>query len=262
LSRTYDNLRYEKYDFIARITIDRPAALNSLDRHTLGELDRAFGEAREDASVRVIVLTGSGEKAFASGADIRELSRLDEEGGRRMAEAGQATLDRIEQLGKPVIAAVNGYALGGGCELAMAASIRIASERAVFGQPEVRLGLIPGYGGTRRLPRLVGRGRALEMLLTGENLTAAEALRIGLVDRMVPASELMSEAGALADRIAANAPLAVGRCLEAVGRGLEMSSGEGLALEARLFGLCCGTEDMKEGTRAFLEKRVASFKGR
>ena len=262
MTRAYDNLLYEARDGMAFVTIDRPRALNALDRKTLGELERAFRAAGSDVSVRVVVLTGSGDKAFVAGADIRELARLSGVEGREFASAGQAVFDRIESLGKPVIAAVNGYALGGGCELAMSCSLRISSENAVFGQPEVRLGLIPGYGGTQRLPRLVGRGRALEMLLTGETVTAATALSIGLVDRVVPAAELMSEVGALAARIMRSAPLAVSYCLEAVNRGLGMSLADGQQLEADLFGKCSETEDMTEGTRAFLEKREARFRGR
>ena len=261
MSQTYDNLRCETRGGMAFVTIDRPAALNALDRKTLDELRRAFEATRADSSVGAAVLTGAGPRAFAAGADIRELTGLSETEGRRLAASGQAVLDLIENLGKPVIAAVNGYALGGGCELAMAATIRVAAEHAVFGQPEVRLGLIPGYGGTQRLPRLIGRGRALEMLLTGETVTAAEAWRIGLVNRVVPAAELLSRAESIAAGILSNAPIAVRYCMEAVHRGLGTSLAGGLQLEADLFGRCCATADMKEGTRAFLEKRAAHFKG-
>jgi enoyl-CoA hydratase len=262
VSRSYENLGYESRDGMAVVTIDRPRALNALDRQTIQELGAAVEAADRDSSARVVVLTGSGDKAFAAGADIRELESLSGDEGRQFSEAGQAVFSRIEALGKPVIAAVNGYALGGGCELAMACTLRVSSESAVFGQPEVRLGLIPGYGGTQRLPRLVGRGRALEIMLTGETVTAQTALRIGLVDRVVPAADLMAEVEALASRIMAGAPLAIGYCLEAVRRGLDMDFAEGEQIEAALFGKCCRTEDMKEGTRAFLEKRAARFKGK
>lgn len=259
----YENLRYEtREENVAVVTIDRPRALNALDRKTLGELSQAFVTAGSDDAVRIVVVTGSGDKAFAAGADIRELAALSEPEGRQFAAAGQAVFDRIESLGKPVIAAVNGYALGGGCELAMACSIRIASASAMLGQPEVSLGLIPGYGGTQRLTRLVGPGRALEMLLTGDPVTAERALEIGLVDRVVVGDRLMSEVMALADRILRNAPLAVRYCLEAVNRGMNTDLVLGQQIEAELFGRCFGTEDMKEGTEAFLGKREAQFRGR
>ena len=253
MSRTYANLQFEIRNHVAFVTIDRPHALNALDRKTLGELDSAFGTMSGDSAVRVVVLRGAGDRAFAAGADINELGGLDEAGGAAFAREGQRIFARIESFPKPVIAAVNGYALGAGCELAMACSFRVASENAVLGQPEVRLGLIPGYGGTQRLPRLVGRGRALCMLLTAEYVPADEALRIGLVDRVVPLQELDSQVDGLARGIVRNAPIAVAACLEAAGEGME--------LEARLFGKCCGTSDMKEGTRAFLEKREATFRG-
>ena len=257
----YENLVYEVRDSIAFVTIDRPKVRNALNAQTVAELRQAFGEAKNDAAVRVVILTGGGEKAFVSGADINEMAVQTPVPGKEWALSGQATFNFIEELGKPVIAAVNGYALGGGCELAMACSFRIASDNAVFGQPEVKLGIIPGYGGTQRLPRLVGKGRAMQILITGEVVTAEEASRIGLANQVVPQAELISAAEALARKIIANAPLAVQFCLEAVNRGVEMTQAEGQFLEATLFGLCCATEDMKEGTRAFLKKRGANFKG-
>jgi enoyl-CoA hydratase len=209
-----------------------------------------------------VIITGSGEKAFIAGADINELATQTPVAGKEYSLSGQGIFDAIENLGKPVIAAVNGFALGGGCELAMACTFRIASENAVLGQPEVKLGIIPGYGGSQRLPRLVGKGRAMQILLTGEMVSAADALRIGLVNQVVPQAELLATAEAIAAKIIANAPLAVKFVLEAVNRGVEMTQAEGQFLEATLFGLCCATEDMKEGTRAFLEKRAANFKGK
>lgn len=258
----YDNLRYEADGGLAVVTIDRARALNVLNEHTLSELGQVFEAAGEDAAVRVVILTGSREGAFAAGADIRELATLDRARGEAYARAGQAVFDRIWNLGKPVIAAINGYALGGGCELALACTVRIAADNARLGQPEVRLGLIPGFGGTQRLPRLVGRGRALQLLLTGEPVTAASALQLGLVDRVVPEADLMSEARRMAESILQSAPLAVIRCLEAVREGARLDLADAQRLEARLFGECCGNEDMKEGTRAFLEKREARFQGR
>ena len=251
----YQNLLYSTLDGIATITINRPAVRNALNTATLDELRAAFDVVREDSAVRVVIVTGSGEKAFVAGADISEIAPLasaDPALGEAFAHHGQQVFNVIESLGKPVIAAVNGFALGGGCELAMACTIRIASENAVFGQPEVKLGIIPGYGGTQRLPILVGKGRALEILLTGEMISATEAFRIGLVNRVVPLPELQSTAEAVAKKIMANAPQAVRSCLQAVNLGLD---------EAALFGACCTTEDMSEGTKAFLEKRAPHFKG-
>jgi enoyl-CoA hydratase len=216
---------------------------------------------RQEPGVRAVIVTGAGDKAFVAGADIGELAAQTPAGGRDQARRAQHVLDLIEHLGKPVIAAINGYALGGGCELAMACTIRLAADTATLGQPEVNLGLIPGYGGTQRLPRLVGAGRALELLLTGDRITAAEALRIGLVNRVVPAAALMGEALALAAMLAAKAPIAVRYILDAVGSGVEMPLPAAQAFEATLFGLVSATEDMREGTRAFLEKRPAAFKG-
>jgi enoyl-CoA hydratase len=246
----FENLTYETNAAIAYVTVNRPAVRNALNAATMRELRSVFQQIEAADDLRVAILTGAGDKAFVAGADINELANADKE----YSSAGQAIFDSIENLGKPVIAAVNGYALGGGCELAMACAFRIASENAVFGQPEVKLGIIPGYGGTQRLSRLVGRGQALQLLLTGDMIPAAEALRIGLVNQVVPQRELLPTAEAIAKKIMANAPLAVKFCLDAVDRGMEV--------EATLFGLCCATEDMKEGTKAFLEKRAPIFKGK
>jgi enoyl-CoA hydratase/carnithine racemase len=258
----YQNLLYSTTDSIALIVINRPEVRNALNAATLDELRNAVERVHGDSGIRGVIITGAGEKAFVAGADIREIAGLTAEEGERFARRGQAVFDSIETLGKPVIAAVNGYALGGGCELAMACTLRVASENAVFGQPEVKLGIIPGYGGTQRLPRLAGRGPAMEMLLTGETISASEALRVGLVNHVVPLSELRSASEILAKKIMAHAPQAVRFCMESVHRGLDMSLAEGQAEEARLFGKCCATEDMKEGTGAFLEKRAPEFKGK
>jgi len=258
----YENLLYEKRDPVALITLNRPKVLNALNRRTLEELDACVREVIADEAVRVAILTGAGEKSFVAGADINELAQLTPVAGRDYGLYGQSVLDRIEAAPKPFIAAVNGFALGGGCELAMACHLRIASENARLGQPEVKLGIIPGYGGTQRLARLVGKGRALQLVMSGEPIAAEQALKIGLVNEVVPLPDLIPEAEALAKKIAANAPLAVRFALEAVNRGLEMPLAEGLYLEATLFSLCCTTEDMKEGTKAFLEKRPAKFTGR
>jgi len=258
----FENLLYEKRNGIAYVAVNRPEKLNALNRKTMDELHDCFQGIERDDEVRVVILTGAGEKAFVGGADLNELAVQTPVEGKELSVRGQKILDLIEHLGKPVIAAVNGYALGGGCELALACTIRIASENARLGQPEVRLGLIPGYAGTQRLPRLVGRGRALEMVLSGEPVSAAEAYRIGLVNQVVPAQDLIAAAEKLARKILANAPLAVKFALEAVNHGLEMTQAEGQFLEANLFGLCCTTADMKEGTRAFLEKRPARFTGK
>lgn len=258
----FDNLLVERDGPVAVVTINRPTKLNALNGATLDELERAFTELGSDSAVRVIILTGAGEKAFAAGADIGELAVQTPVSGRAHAARGQRLLDLIEHLGKPVIAAINGYALGGGCELAMACTLRIAAETARLGQPEINLGILPGYAGTQRLARLVGRGRALELLLTGAQISAEEAWRIGLVNRVVPADRLMADARALAAELAAKAPVAVRYILDAVARGLEMPLAEAAAYEAALFGLVAATEDMREGTRAFLEKRKPDFKGR
>ncbi|HEY6357690.1 MAG TPA: enoyl-CoA hydratase-related protein [Vicinamibacterales bacterium] len=258
----FENVLVEQDGAVLVVTINRPKVLNALDARTLAELDEAFGEAARRDDVRVVVLTGAGEKSFVAGADINELSVQTPVGGREHARRGQALFNRIEHLGKPVIAAVNGFALGGGCELAMACTLRLASSAARFGQPEINLGLLPGYAGSQRLPRLVGRGRALELLLTGMQISAEEALRIGLVNRVVPAAELVTEARTLAQAIAAKAPIAVRYILEAVAGGLEMSLADAQDYEATLFGLVSTTDDMREGTKAFLEKRKPEFKGR
>jgi len=259
---TYTTLLFEKRDGIAQVTINRPEKLNALNRSVMDELHACFEGMAKDDEIRAVILTGAGEKAFVAGADIRELAVQTPLQGKETSLFGQRILDSIEHLGKPVIAAVNGYAFGGGCELAMACTLRIASENARFGQPEVKLGIIPGYAGTQRLARLVGKGRALEIILTGEAITAHEAYRIGLVNQVVAAQDLVTAAETLARKIMVNGPLAVKLALEAVNHGMEMTQREGEFLEATLFGLCCTTEDMKEGTRAFLEKRPAKFVGR
>jgi enoyl-CoA hydratase/carnithine racemase len=259
---TLENLLYEKKGPIAYVTLNRPRVLNALNQRTWENLRTAFEDAREDAQVRGVILTGAGDKAFIAGADISELAHVTAVEAEKSSSYGQAVLDLIENLGKPVIAAVNGFALGGGCETAMACTIRVASENAKFGQPEVTLGLIPGGGGTQRLPRLVGKGRALQLILSGEIINAQEAYRIGLVNEVVPAGDLMTRAEAILKRIFSNASLAIKYSLEAVNKGLETSQAEGLSLEASLFGLCAGTEDKKEGTSAFLEKRKPQFQGR
>jgi len=258
----YENLLVERDGGVLTITINRPKVLNALNAATLAELDQEIAIARDDAAVKAIILTGGGEKSFVAGADINELAVQTPVGGREHARHGQSLFDRIERLGKPVIAAVNGFALGGGCELAMACTMRIAADTAKFGQPEINLGLIPGYAGSQRLPRLVGRGRALELLLTGNQISAEEAHRIGLVNKVVPAASLQAEAKTLATLLASKAPVAVRYILEAVAGGLEMKFADAQDYEATLFGLVSTTEDMREGTKAFLEKRKAEFKGR
>jgi enoyl-CoA hydratase/carnithine racemase len=258
----FSNLMLDRKDSIAYLTVNRPKVLNALNIATLEELGMAFGEIKNDASVRVVILTGAGEKAFAAGADINELSALGEASGKEFARRGRSVFDSIENLCKPVIACVNGFALGGGCELAMACTMRLASENAKFGQPEVKLGVIPGYGGTQRLPRLVGKGMAMQLVLTGEIVTAQEALRIGLVNEVIPLTDLIPRAEAIARKILANAPLAVQFALQAVNQGMEMTLAQGLALEADLFSECCKTQDKQEGTAAFLEKRAAQFQGK
>jgi len=256
-----ENLLIDRDGAVAIVTINRPKVLNALDSRTLDELRHVVLDLKQDAGVRAVILTGAGEKAFVAGADIRELSSQGSTGAREYALRGQHVFDLIEHMGKPVIAAINGYALGGGCELAMACTIRIAADGARLGQPEINLGLIPGYAGTQRLPRLIGAGRALEMLLSGEPIGAQEAHRIGLVNRVVAADALMSEARALAAGLAAKAPLAVRYIIDAVNQGLDMPLGQAQRFEATLFGLAAATEDMQEGTRAFLEKRKPEFKG-
>jgi enoyl-CoA hydratase/carnithine racemase len=259
---TFDNLLLERDGAVAIVTINRPRVLNALNTQTLDELRRAVLELKSDDSVRVLILTGAGDRAFVAGADINELAVQTPTSGREHALAGQHVLDLIENMGKPVIAAINGFALGGGCELALACTLRLAADTAKLGQPEIALGLIPGYAGTQRLPRLVGRGKAMEMILTGTPLAADEAYRIGLVNRVVAAAELMTEARALAGQLAKNAPIAMRYIINAVNKGVEMPFAEACQYEATLFGLVASTEDMREGTAAFLAKRKAEFKGK
>jgi enoyl-CoA hydratase len=259
---TFENLLLETREGVAVVTVNRPDKLNALNDKTVTELDRVFESLGGDAGVRGVILTGAGEKAFVAGADIGELSAQSPIDGKDRSVRGQRVLDRIERLGKPVVAAVNGFALGGGCELAMACHVRVASENARLGTPEVKLGIMCGYAGTQRLPRLVGRGRALEMLLTGEMVDAQEAWRIGLVNKVVPREALLKETEALLRKMLANGPLSLRFTLEAVAAGLEVPFDEAQLFEATLFGLICTSEDMKEGTKAFLEKRAAQFKGR
>lgn len=258
----YEKILYEVKDQIARITFNRPNVLNALNRKTIEELGEVLNAARADNSVRVLILTGSGEKAFVAGADINELAVRTPVDGKEFSHFGQDVIHRLETMGKPSIAAINGFALGGGCEVALACTMRIASKNAKLGQPEVKLGILPGYGGSQRLPRLCGKGMAHEMILTGEMISAEEALRIGLVNRVVELGELLPTAEGIAKEIIANAPLAVKYAMEAIEHGMEMPQEEGLFLEATLFGLCCATDDMHEGTRAFLEKRPAKFQGK
>jgi enoyl-CoA hydratase len=258
----YENILFEKKDSIAYITFNRPKVLNALNRKTVEELRDALLEARDDSSVRVLILTGAGEKSFVAGADIGELAQRTPVDGKDFSLFGQSVFHLLETLGKPSICAINGFALGGGCELALCCTIRLASKNAKLGQPEVKLGIIPGYGGSQRLVRLCGKGAAHELCLTGEMITAEEALRIGLVNHIYEPADLLPAADAMAKKIIANAPLAVKYILEAIERGVEMPQEEGLFLEATLFGLSCATEDMREGTKAFLEKRKADFKGK
>ncbi len=258
----YENLLFDVRDQIGYLTFNRPKVLNALNRQTVEELGDALSRAREDAAVRALILTGSGEKSFVAGADINELAQRTPVDGKDFSLFGQEVFHRLETMGKPSIAAINGFALGGGCELALSCTIRIASKNARLGQPEVKLGIIPGYGGSQRLARLCGKGIAHELILTGEMISADEALRIGLVNHVVEQPELIATAEAIAKKIIANAPLAVKFSMDAIERGMEMPQEEGLFLEATLFGLCCATEDMREGTRAFIEKRPAQFKGK
>jgi enoyl-CoA hydratase len=259
---TFSNILFEKKNYIAYVTVNRPKVLNALNMATMEELRAAFHDIKNDGEVRVVLLTGAGEKAFIAGADIGELAQHDAVSGKEYTHRGQSVLNLIENLGKPVIACINGFALGGGCEIAMACTIRLASETAKLGQPEVKLGIIPGYGGTQRLARLVGRGVALEMLLDGEPITAAEALRIGLVNEVVPQAELLSYSRAWLAKVLANGPLAIALVMETVDAGLNCGLDEGLRFEAAAFGVSAATEDRVEGTRAFLEKRPAVFKGK
>jgi enoyl-CoA hydratase len=257
----FENILLEKKNSIAYVTVSRPP-VNALNMATMEELRAAFHDIKSDQSIRVVILIGAGEKAFIAGADIAELSKHDAVSGKEYTHRGQSVLNLIENLGKPVIACLNGFALGGGCEVAMACTMRLASENAKLGQPEVKLGIIPGYGGSQRLPRLVGKGLAMQMVLAGEMITAQEAYRIGLVNEVTAPADLVPRAEEIAAKIIANAPLAVQYAMEAVNKGMEMTLAEGLYLEAVLFGVCCATEDKTEGTTAFLEKRQPQFNGK
>ena len=257
----FTHILVEQTEAVSVVTVNRPTVLNALNAATIGELDRCVEALDADASTRAIVLTGAGERAFIAGADISELSEMTPVTARELARRGQALCDRIERSRKPVIAAINGFALGGGCEMAMACTFRFAADTARLGQPEINLGLLPGYGGTQRLPRLIGPGRALEMLLSGDMVDAQEAWRLGLVNRVVPSAQLLDEARAMAATLAEKPPVAVAYILDAVRSGMQMSLSEACDLEATLFGLVSATEDMREGTSAFLEKRRAEFKG-
>jgi enoyl-CoA hydratase/carnithine racemase len=259
---TLANVLYEKKDAVAYVTINRPKVLNALNTPTWKDMRTAFEDAEKDVAIRGVILTGAGNKAFIAGADIGELAQATAVAAERSSRYGQEVLDLVENLGKPVIAAVNGFALGGGCETAMACAIRIAVDSANFGQPEVALGLLPGGGGTQRLSRLVGKGRALQLILSGEMISAQEAYRIGLVNEVVPAPDLITRAEAILRKITSNAPVAVKFALDAINKGMETTMSEGLLLEASYFGLCATTEDKKEGTAAFLEKRAPQFRGR
>ena len=259
---SFENLLIDRDGAVAVVTINRPKVLNALNTQTIRELHRAMQDLQQDAAVRAIVLTGAGDKAFVAGADINELAAVSPVDGKEHARTGQAVLDFIERLGKPVVAAINGFALGGGCELAMACTMRIAADSARLGQPEINLGLIPGYAGSQRLPRLVGKGVALEILLTGDMISAARAYEIGLVNRVVSTPDLLAEAKKLAAGLASKAPIASRYIIESVNYGFEMSQSDAQMLEASLFGLVAATEDMKEGTQAFLDKRKAEWKGK
>ena len=257
-----ENIRYELRPPIAVVTIDRPKVLNALNRQSMTELEQVFLDLQKNAEVRAVLVTGAGEKAFVAGADIGELASLSPVEGEQVATRGQRIFHLIENCGKPVIACINGFALGGGCELALACTLRIASSTARLGQPEVKIGIIPGYGGTQRLPRLIGKGAALKMILTGEAISAAEALRLGLVDEVVEPDQLLSRAEQIAQTIAGMAPLAVRDSIRAVNSGYDLPLASGLELEASLFGLACSTGDRTEGARAFLEKRAPKWSGK
>jgi enoyl-CoA hydratase len=253
------NLKIERRGAVTVLTVHRPAVLNALNRETLAEIEGAARAFLADDAQGALVITGAGEKSFISGADINELAVLDPRGAEDISRFGQRVLDTLERSGKPVIAAINGYAFGGGCELALACHMRLASENAVLGLPEVSLGIIPGYGGTQRLPRLIGMGRALELMLSAGRVKADEAYRLGLVNRVVPQAQLLDEAVGLAEKILKNGPLAVSAVLEAVNRGLQLSMDDAQRLESGLFGILAASEDMHEGLNAFLEKRPAKF---
>ncbi len=257
-----ENIRYELRPPIAVVTLDRPKVLNALNRQSMTELEQVFLDIQQNSEVRAVLLTGAGEKAFVAGADIGELASLSPLEGEQLAGRGQRIFHLIENCGKPVIACINGFALGGGCELALACTLRIASSTARLGQPEVKIGIIPGYGGTQRLPRLIGKGAALKMILTGEAISAAEALRLGLVDEVVEPDQLLSRAEQIAQTIAGMAPLAVRDSIRAVNSGYDLPLASGLELEASLFGLACSTSDKAEGARAFLEKRAPHWSGK
>jgi enoyl-CoA hydratase len=256
-----ENLSYEKKGWIAYLTVNRPKALNALNHATLAEMRSVLEDARDDPGIRGVILTGAGDKAFIAGADISEISAITAIDAAAFTRSGQSVLDLIENLGKPVIAAINGFALGGGCEVAMACTLRLATDNARFGQPEVKLGVIPGFGGTQRLPRLVGKGRALQVILTGETIDAREAHRIGLINEVIEIGRLIARAEEILHQIASNAPLAVRLSMEAVNRGLEAGQATGLSLESALFAICASSQDKREGTAAFLEKRSPKFKG-
>lgn len=258
----FQNITLEKEDNLAILCINRPKALNALNAPTLDDIDKALDLVRDDDSIKALIITGSGDKAFVAGADITFIMTLSPAQGRHFASLGQKIFRKIELIEKPVIAAVNGFALGGGCELAMACDIRLASENAIFGLPEVGLGVIPGFGGTQRLPRLVGEGRAKELAFSASTIDAAEAYRIGLVNRVYPQAELIDQARKLIKKILKNGPLAVGFAKCSINQGLQVDLDAGMRIEADLFGMCCATEDKDEGTRAFVEKRKAEFKGK
>jgi enoyl-CoA hydratase len=260
---SFENITFEtEVEGIGVITVNRPKVLNALNEQTVSELRKAFHKAKYDPQMRVVILTGAGEKAFVAGADINEIQKLGFASGKAFSERGQALLDFIEGLGKPVICAINGFALGGGCELAMACHIRVAADTARLGQPEVSLGIIPGFGGTQRLARHAGRARACELVLTGEMISAEEAFRVGLVNRVVPQAQLMDEARKIAKSILSKSPLAVHLALQSIQRGIEVPLAEGLKIESELFGHACASEDKQEGTTAFLQKRKPVFKGK
>jgi enoyl-CoA hydratase len=262
MEMSLENLRFELRPPLAVVTLDRPKVLNALNQQSFSELEQVFLEVRDSSEIRAVLLTGAGEKAFVAGADIREFSALSPREGERLSARGQRIFSLIENCGKPVIACINGFALGGGCELALACTLRIASATAKLGQPEVKIGIIPGYGATQRLPRLVGKGAALKMILTGETVSAAEALRLGLVDEVVEPDRLMARGEEIAQTIAGMAPLAIRECIRAVNSGYDLPLASGLELEASLFGLVCSTSDMKEGAQAFLEKRAPRWSGK
>jgi enoyl-CoA hydratase len=257
-----ENIRYELRPPIAVVTLDRPKVLNALNLQSMSELEWVFLEIQQNPNVRVVLITGAGDKSFVAGADIRELASLSAQEGERVATRGQRVFSLIENCGKPVIACINGFALGGGCELALACTLRIAAKNARLGQPEVKIGIIPGYGGTQRLPRLIGKGAALKMILTGEAISADEAFRLGLVDEIVAPDQLLVRAEQIAQTIAGMAPLAVRDSIRAVNAGYDLPLASGLELEASLFGLACSTSDKAEGTKAFLEKRAPNWNGK